>query len=153
MEVKDYIISLLSKKGKIVSNEQNELIQHFSESIENITLVNQIIENQLLIMKNWEIKTRIEDIKRMSFPIQNGTVGKAYFSKIDFKQLNLTDIITEDFQGLDEIGLKFNATEDSIEGVPTVSGEKKMKFLFKIEGEAEDTELNVKEFSIIMDWI
>ncbi len=151
MEVKDYIISLLSKKGKIVSNEQNELIQHFSESIENITLVNQIIENQLLIMKNWEIKTRIEDIKRMNFPIQNGTVGKAYFSTIDFKQLNLTDIITEDFQGLDEIGLKFNATLDSIEGVPTVSGEKKIKFLFKIEGEAEDSELNVKEFSIIIN--
>jgi serine/threonine protein phosphatase PrpC len=151
MEVKDYIISLLSKKGKIVSNEKNELIQHFSESIENITLVNQIIENQSLIMKNWEIKTRIEDIKRMSFPIQNGTVGKAYFSTIDFKQLNLTDIITEDFQGLDDIGLKFNATKDSIEGVPSVSGEKKIKFLFKIEGEPEDSELNVKEFSIIIN--
>ncbi len=151
MEVKDYIISLLIKKGKIVSEEKNEFVQHFSESIENITLVNQIIENQSLIMKNWEIKTRINDIKQMVFPIQNGTVGKDYFSKIDFKQLNLTDIIYEDFQGLEEIGLKFNSVDDTIDGVPTKSGELKIKFLFKIEGESEDSEVNIKEFSIIIN--
>jgi serine/threonine protein phosphatase PrpC len=151
MEVKDYIFSLLSKKGKIVSDDKKELVYHFSESLENIALVNQILDNQSLIMKNWEIRTRIEDIKKMIFPIHNGTVGKVYYSKIDFKQLNLSDLIAEDFQGLEEIGLKFNSTEDAIEGIPIISGEQKIKFLFKVEGEAEDSELNIKEFSIIIN--
>lgn len=151
MEVKDYIFSLLSKKGKIVSDDKKELVYHFSESVENIALVNQILDNQSLIMKNWEIRTRIEDIKKMIFPVQNGTVGKEYYSKIDFKQLNLSDLIFEDFQGLEEIGLKFNSTDDTIEGIPIISGEQKIKFLFKVEGEAEDSELNIKEFSIIIN--
>lgn len=151
MEVQKYITSLLIQKGKIDSADKNELIQCFSESIENISLVNQIIENQSLIMKNWEISTRINDIKQMIFPVQNGTVGKEYLSKIDFKQLNLTDIIHEDFQGLEEIGLKFNSVTDTIEGIPTQSGENRVKFLFKVEGESEDSEFNVKEFSIIVN--
>ena len=151
MEVKDYIFSLLSKKGKIVSDDKKELVYHFSESVENIALVNQILDNQSLIMKNWEIRTRIEDIKKMIFPVQNGTVGKEYYSKIDFKQLNLSDLIAEDFQGLEEIGLKFNSTDDTIEGIPIISGEQKIKFLFKVEGESEDSDLNIKEFSIIIN--
>ncbi len=151
MEVFDYIFSLLKNKGKLTSDEKTEVLQNFSESIETITLVNEIIENQNRIMKSWEIKTRIEDIKRMSFPIQNGTVGKAYTSKIDFKTLNITDLIFEEFQGLEEIGLSFNKIDDAIEGVPIESGENKIKFLFKVDGELETTEPNVKEFSIIIN--
>jgi serine/threonine protein phosphatase PrpC len=151
MEVIDYIFSLLKNKGKLISDEKTEVLQNFSESLETITLVNQIIENQNRIMKSWEIKTRIEDIKRMSFPIQNGTVGKEYTSKIDFESLNITDLMFEEFQGLEEIGLTFNEIDDVIEGIPLKSGENKIKFLFKINGELETSEPNVKEISIIIN--
>jgi serine/threonine protein phosphatase PrpC len=151
MEVIDYIFSLLKNKGKLTSDEKTEVLQNFSESLETITLVNEIIENQNRIMKSWEIKTRIEDIKRMLFPIQNGTVGKAYTSKIDFKTLNITDLMFEEFQGLEEIGLFFNKIDDTIEGIPLESGENKIKFLFKVDGELETSEPNVKEISIIIN--
>jgi serine/threonine protein phosphatase PrpC len=151
MEVKNYINLLLRSKGKLKPDENTELINKLSEEPGAIELVLQIIENQKLIMEKYNLMNRIEEIKRMIFPIQNGTVGKEYSSKIDFKQLNLIDIISEDFIGLEEIGLKFNTSDDIIEGVPTLSGENKIKFLFKVEGESENSELNVKEFSIIIN--
>jgi serine/threonine protein phosphatase PrpC len=151
MEVRTYINSLLEKKGFNLKGISEEYLNKFSLEEQNIELVNQIFENQNSIMKKWKINERVNDIKQLIFPVQNGTIGKKYSSIIDFKKLDLSDLIDEKFEGLEEIGLKYNPIEDQIEGTPIKSGEFKIKFLFKVEGEAENSELNVKEFSIIIN--
>lgn len=151
MEVREYINSLLTKKGFNLNGISEEHLNKFSLEEENIELVNQIFENQNSIMKKWKINERVNDIKQMIFPIQNGTIGKTYLSVIDFKKLDLSDLIDEKFEGLEEIGLKYNSIDDKIEGTPIKSGEFKIKFLFKVEGEPANSALNVKEFSIIIN--
>lgn len=151
MSSKDYISSLLNKRGIIVRENQKDFFDDFVFDEQNIELVNKINEYQKMIMNKWEIQSRIEDIKRMNFPIQNGTVGKEYMSLIDFKSLGLSDLIHEEFIGLEEIGLKFNKIDDLIEGNPILNGEHKIKFLFKTIGEDETNELNVKEITLIIN--
>lgn len=151
MSSKDYISSLLNKRGIIVRENQKDFFDAFVFDEQNIELVNKINEYQKTIMNKWEIQSRIEDIKRMNFPIQNGTVGKEYKSLIDFKSLGLSDLIHEEFIGLEEIGLKFNKIDDLIEGNPILNGEHKIKFLFKTIGEDETNELNVKEITLIIN--
>lgn len=148
---KDYIQSLLNKRGIIVRENQNKFFDGFVSEQENIDLVNKIIEYQNIIMNKWEIQSRIAEIKQMNFPVQNGTVGKDYSSKIDFKALGLIDLVHEEFIGLEEIGLKYNTVDDTIEGNPSVNGEHKIKFLFKINGEVENKEVNIKEFLLIIN--
>jgi serine/threonine protein phosphatase PrpC len=151
MSSKDYISSLLNKRGIIVRENQKDFFDAFVFDEQNIELVNKINEYQKTIMNKWEIQSRIDDIKRMNFPIQNGTVGKEYKSLIDFKSLGLSDLIHEEFIGLEEIGLKFNKIDDLIEGNPILNGEHKIKFLFKTIGEDETNELNVKEITLIIN--
>ena len=151
MSSKDYISSLLNKRGIIIRENQKDFFDAFVFDEQNIELVNKINEYQKIIMNKWKIQSRIEDIKRMNFPIQNGTVGKEYKSLIDFKSLGLSDLIHEEFIGLEEIGLKFNKIDDLIEGNPILNGEHKIKFLFKTIGEDETNELNVKEITLIIN--
>lgn len=55
MEVREYINSLLTKKGFNLNGISEEHLNKFSLEEENIELVNQIFENQNSIMKRWKI--------------------------------------------------------------------------------------------------
>lgn len=151
MLTRDYISSLLQKRGVDIGGKKKELFETFVCDEQSAELVNQIIACQNTIMNKWEIQSRIEDIKRMNFPIQNGTVGKEFKSAINFESLGLTDLIQEKFIGLEELGLKFNKIDDCIEGRPEISGEHSIQFLFKIKGEDDSTDLNIKKFSLIIN--
>ncbi|MBI1837621.1 MAG: protein phosphatase 2C domain-containing protein [Flavobacteriia bacterium] len=151
MSASNYILSLLENKKIISADIVSDFIKAFSEDKENISLAEQIIQNQNLIMMNFKLKSRIEDIKRLSIPLKNGTVGKDFKSVINYDDLNLSDLIFTEFRGLEEIGLKYNEIEDSIEGNPIQSGDHNIQLLFRIDGENEDSELNIKEFSIIIN--
>ena len=151
MDTKDYIHSLLAKRGKTINQNQNELFNSFADDKENIDLINKIVEYQNTIMNKWEIQSRINEIKQMNFSVLNGTVGKEYLFKIDFNALGLIDIIHEEFVGLEDIGLKYNPIDDTIEGMPTINGEHKIKFIFKVEGEPTESENHIKEFVVIIN--
>jgi len=151
MDTKAYILSLLSKRGKTITQNQHDLLNSFADDKENIDLINKIVAYQTTIMNKWEIQSRIAEIKQMNFPVLNGTVGKEYLSKINFKDLGLSDLIHEEFKGLEEIGLKFNPIDDTFEGTPTINGEHKIQFIFKVDGEPTDTENHTKEFVIIIN--
>lgn len=150
-EVKAYIQSLFSARGIDVRQNRLELFEEFSLTQESIDAVKNIIENQNILMDKWKLKNRIADIISQQIVIPNGTIGKNYVGHIDFEKLNLTDLIFEQFEGLDEIGLTFNKTTDSIEGIPNASGDLKFTLLFKINGEGENEPLNRKEIHLIIN--
>jgi serine/threonine protein phosphatase PrpC len=148
---KKYIESLFHSKGIIISPNKQSLFDEYIKSADCEAAVKLIVDTQNKIMENWKIIDRVHAIKSLQISVPNGTVGKKYEAKIDFKNLDLTDLIYEKFIGLEDIGLIFNKINDSFEGVPNQSGDLKIKFLFKILGEKEDSEVHEKIITIVVN--
>jgi serine/threonine protein phosphatase PrpC len=150
-EIKPYIQTLFNAKGINISSNRQVLFDDFVKSTECEEAVNCIIEKQSQIMEKWKIKNRVADIIAQQIVIPNATIGKPYEAKIDFQKLNLNDLIFECFEGIEEIGLTFNKVTDTIEGTPILSGDVKIKLLFKIQGESENAPVNEKLISLVVN--
>ncbi|ENA1795371.1 protein phosphatase 2C domain-containing protein [Flavobacterium psychrophilum] len=150
-DAKKYIQAFLSQNRIEVPPSKLSLFDDFIANEENINSVKIIQENQKMIMANWTLKTRIDDIILQSVSLPNGTVNKKYESKIDFIKLGWNDVIYSEIKDLEETGLEFNNEEELLFGNPIVSGDLKIKLLFRIEGETEDSVLNEKIITIIIN--
>jgi serine/threonine protein phosphatase PrpC len=151
MEVKTYIQNLLIGKSIEIKTNRNSLLEEFASNPTNTELVKSIFEKQEKIMINWNIKNRIADIQTQHIVIPNAKELVPYSAKIDFVALNLTDLIDEKFEGLEDLGLSFNKVTDTIEGTPTKSGDVKFKLLYKVKGEDETAPLNEKLISLVIN--
>jgi hypothetical protein len=149
-ETKRYIQSFLSQKKIDISSGKTALFDAFIANEKNINAVKIIQENQKMIMQNWILKNRIDDILTQTVLIPNGTVNKKYQATIDFKALGWHDFISFEIKGLENTGLEFNDNDELI-GVPEISGDLKIKILFRVEGEAEDSVLNEKTITLIIN--
>lgn len=150
-DTKTYISNLFKAKNLNVGGNKQSIFDEFVQSSICEDAVKIIVENQNKIMENWNLKNRILDIKNQQVVIPNATIGKKYETKIDFEALKLSDLIFEQFEGLEEIGLAFNKETDTIEGIPTQSGDIKIKFLFNIVGEPESSPHNEKLISLVVN--
>jgi len=150
-ETKRYLQSFLFQNKIDIPKSKQVLFEDFIANETNITAVKIIKEKQQLIMQNWNLKNRIDDITNQSVFLPNGTVNKAYEAKIDFIQLVWNDIIAYEIQNLEETGLSFDREKELLSGNPQISGDLKIKMLFKIDGEAEETPFNEKIFTIIIN--
>ncbi len=151
MEVKVYIQNLLKGKAIEIKATRTVLFDEFANNPINSELVKSIFEIQEKIMINWNIKNRIADIQSQHIVIPNAKELIPYTAKIDFVALNLTDLIDEKFEGLEDLGLSFNKVTDTIEGTPTKSGDVKFKLLYKVKGEDETAPLNEKLISLVIN--
>jgi serine/threonine protein phosphatase PrpC len=151
MEVKTYIQNLLRLKGIEVNLNRTNILEEFANSESNAELVKSILENQSKIMMNWNVKNRIADIEAQHIVVPNAKELVPYSAKIDFEALKLTDLVDKKVEGLEELGLIFNNSIDTIEGTPTKSGDVKFKLLFKIKGEDESAPLNEKLISLVIN--
>jgi serine/threonine protein phosphatase PrpC len=150
-DAKKYIQAFLSQNKIEVAPSKFSLFDDFIANEENINSVKIIQENQKMIMANWKLKTRIDDILLQAVSLPNGTVNKKYESKIDYIKLGWNDIIYSEIKDLDNSGLEFNNEEELLFGNPIISGDLKIKLLFRIEGEEEDSKLNEKIITIIIN--
>jgi serine/threonine protein phosphatase PrpC len=150
-ETKKYIQAFLSQNKIEVATSKLSLFDDFISNKTNINSVKIIQENQKMIMANWTLKTRIDDIIIQSVSLPNGTVDKKYEAKFDFINLGWKDVIYSEIIDLEETGLEFNNDEELLFGNPLISGDLKIKFLFRVEGEAEDSILNEKIITIIIN--
>ncbi|KRB56409.1 PP2C family serine/threonine-protein phosphatase [Flavobacterium sp. Root186] len=150
-ETKRYIQSFLSQKKIDISADKAALFAAFASNEQNVNAVKIIQENQKMIMQNWILKNRIDDILTQTVSIPNGTVNKKYEAKIDFNTLGWNDFISFEIKGLETTGLEFNEKDELLLGIPEVSGDLKIKILFRVEGEAEDAVLNEKVITLIIN--
>ena len=150
-ETKRYLQSFLFQNKIDIPKGKQSLFEDFISSENNIAAVKTIKEKQQIIMQNWNLINRIDDITNQSVFLPNGTVNKAYQAKIDFMQLGWDDIIAYEMENLEETGLSFNRENEVLSGNPKISGDLKIKMLFKIDGESEETPLNEKVFTIIIN--
>lgn len=149
-ETKRYIQSFLSQKKIDISSGKAALFAAFASDEKNVDAVKIIQENQKMIMQNWILKNRIDDILTQTVSIPNGTVNKKYHAKIDFDTLGWNDFVSFQIRGLENTGLEFTENDELI-GVPEISGDLKIKILFRIEGEPEDSVLNEKTITLIIN--
>ena len=150
-ESKNYIQALLSQNKIEITSNKSALFEDFVTNENNINSVKIIQENQKMIMANWKLKTRIDDIISQQILLPNGTVNKKYETKVDFIKLGWNDVIYSEIVDLDETGLEFNNEEELLFGSPLISGDLKIKLLFRIEGEVENSKLNEKIITIIIN--
>jgi serine/threonine protein phosphatase PrpC len=149
-ETKRYLRSFLSQHKIDISSGKTALFDAFIANEKNVNAVKIIQENQKMIMQNWILKNRIDDILTQAVSIPNGTVNKKYQAKIDFNALGWNDFISFEIKGLENTGLVFNDNDELI-GVPEISGDLKIKIVFRVEGEAEDSVLNEKIITLIIN--
>jgi serine/threonine protein phosphatase PrpC len=149
-DTKRYIQSFLSQKKIDISLGKTALFDEFIANEKNVNAVKIIQENQKMIMQNWILKNRIDDILTQAVSIPNGTVNKKYQAKIDFNALGWNDFISFEIKGLENTGLEFNVNDELI-GVPEISGDLKIKIVFRVESEAEDSVLNEKTITLIIN--
>ena len=150
-ETKKYIQSFLFQNKIEIPKSKYSLFDDFINNETNSTAVKIIKEKQQMIMDNWKLKNRIDDIMHQSVFLSNGTVNKNYESKIDFIALGWDDIISYEFKNLEDTGLTFDPEKELLHGNPKISGDIKIKLLFKIDGEAEETPLNEKVITLIIN--
>ncbi|MEJ5964318.1 PP2C family serine/threonine-protein phosphatase [Pedobacter immunditicola] len=150
-ETKNYIEALLAKYKLDVPTNKRSALDAFISNEANINSVQIILENQKKLMANWKLKTRIEDIITQAVYLPNGTVNKEYRAKVDFIKFGWDDIIYSEIKDLEDSGLVYDSSEELITGNPKISGDIKIKLLFRIDGETEDSILNEKEIVIIIN--
>jgi len=93
-----------------------------------------------------KVKERVADIVQQRVRLLNATVGKPYETSFNFDTLNWKDITAFEFDGLEETGLKYDEKTRQITGVPTQSGDRKITFSFKVDGEPENAPFNKKRY-------
>ncbi|MDQ6815740.1 MAG: protein phosphatase 2C domain-containing protein, partial [Bacteroidota bacterium] len=102
-------------------------------------------------MSQAKVEERIADIVQQSIRVLNATVGKPYETKFDFEKFNWKGITSYEFKGLNEVGLRYDERTKQITGVPTESGDIKVIFKFKMDGQAEDAPFNEKDIKLIIN--
>jgi serine/threonine protein phosphatase PrpC len=151
-KIQRYLTSLFLSNNLEVTAQRNALFESFVNDERNIELVNIILQNQKIMVTDWKIKNRVEDIKQQSFMIPNATVGKIYSAIIDFEKNNWTDFTYFHFEGLENIGgVEFNKETNTISGNPQQSGEYKIQLKYRLQDESEDSELHEKIIPFIIN--
>jgi serine/threonine protein phosphatase PrpC len=102
-------------------------------------------------MAKWKQKERIAEILQTSLKVLNATVGKPYETKFDFEKFGWKDIGAYHFEGLEEAGLYYDEKTKQLTGIPTESGDRKIIFKFKVEGQPEDDPYNEKPLTLIIN--
>lgn len=149
--IKPFIEKLLLANGVTLTPDKSAFLDAFISDEKVIEQFNVIQQNQTEMVKDYVLRNKINDIIHNHMQIPNGTVGKNYETIVDFNQLGWNELIHSEFVGLEECGLSFDSKNDTISGIPTTSGEYKIKFLFKVDGESENAPLNEKNINLIIN--
>ena len=97
------------------------------------------------------MENRITDIIQQPVRILNATVGKPYEARLDFDKFKWKDISAFEFEGLKEVGLSFDEKTEQITGVPVQSGNFKILFKFKLNGEPDNLPYHEKSIPLIIN--
>ncbi len=90
-------------------------------------------------------------IKNKSISLPNGKVNQQYCIPFTFEQLGIEDINDFWFDGLENIGLKYNPDTSEISGNPTVAGDHKIKLSIKRKDWTENKPIFERELVLVIN--
>lgn len=150
-DVLKYFQGLLKAKGVEISEKQTKMVEEFAADEDTVFSINQIKESQKILIQRFMVKLKIFDIINHYVQIPNATVGKPYVAYLDFQKLGWTDIVYSEFEGIEKYKLVYNMESGALTGIPEESGDFKLKFKFRVDGEDADAPLNEKIISFIIN--
>ena len=150
-ETEKYIHTLLTQKEMPIAKNRTLLFVEFAKDETNIDAVKVIQENQKMMIDKWRIKNAIQDIIDKHLVVPNATVGKPYSVNLDFVKLGMNNITYSEFENLENYGLEYDNETETIKGNPTQSGDFRINMKFRVTGESDDSELNEKRISLIIN--
>jgi hypothetical protein len=151
MDAKKYIQALFAQRKIVIDPRRSALFDNFVTNEANRGAVQQILENQKMMMEKWALQNKIHDILDKPLLIPNATVGKPYEALVDFIKLGINDLVYTQFDGLEAYGLVYNNETETIKGTPSQSGDFKIIMKFRVAGEADNSILNEKKISLIIN--
>lgn len=143
--------ALLAERNSTVPKDRLPLLETFVNDHENRQLLQSIIETKATLMNKWGIQNRVTDIVQQPVRLLNGTAGKPYETKIDFKKWGWDDIALFEFDGLEQTALNYDEKTKQLTGVPAQSGDFKISFKFKLAGEPDEAPLHEKPLTLIIN--
>jgi len=146
-----YLRQVFQERSIIIEEKNKRLFTEFCNQANNQSDVNKIFEVQAMVIKNWELFTRIADIQKQSFLFPNASVGKHYEHRLDFEKLEIQDIAELRFTGLEEIGLAYDPETKVISGNPTTSGDVRIQVDFLLKDQADLSKYNEKVIVLIIN--
>lgn len=135
----------------LVPKNRTPLFEAFIQEETTINAVRLIQENQKMMIDKWKIKSTIQDIIDKHLVVPNAMVDKPYLVSLDLAGLGMNEIVYSEFENLENYGLEYDNETETIKGNPTQSGDFKIKMKFRVIGEPEDSELNEKRISLIIN--
>lgn len=150
-DTNSYIKSLFTQKNIVVQTNRKNLFEEFVKEESNIISVKQIQENQKSMIDKWILKNKINDIVEKQLIIPNATVNKPYEAILDFANVGMNEIVYTEFIELNEYGLVYNNESETISGNPIKSGDYKIVMKFRIAGEPDNSILNAKNISLVIN--
>ncbi|MEO5985309.1 MAG: PP2C family serine/threonine-protein phosphatase [Ferruginibacter sp.] len=150
-DVKEQLQKIFKNNNIDVEPNSSKLFDKFMRDEMNTEKVKLIIENQEWLMSKWKVENAIDEIIRKPIHVLNATVGKPFETRFNFEQFGWKNIIAFEFDGLSETGLSFDEKTKMLIGKPLNSGDIKIKFKFKVEGQGEDDPFNEKFFTLIIN--
>ncbi|MGE6219437.1 PP2C family serine/threonine-protein phosphatase [Nubsella zeaxanthinifaciens] len=150
-ETEAYLKSLFHQKGIVINAQFEKLFECFANDSTNINAVKSIRQLQEDMTKEWKLIARRAEINDMQFGLPNAVVGKPYAATINLKQLGLEDVAFFQFSGFEDCGISFQDETHTLSGSPKISGDIWITFSYKLAEETEDTPLNHKQISFIIN--
>lgn len=151
MEPKEYLEKFLATRSNPVTDQNRKSFDRFCTQQQYLDAVTQILSLQHMLQKEWQIKTRVDEIIDQHVLIPNGSVNKPYNAVLDFEQLKWMDISDYQMDGLTETGLQYNSDDKTITGTPAISGDLRIIMRFRINLEDNKETWNEKQIPLIIN--
>ena len=151
VDVKELLTTLLKSNNISIPANRSGLFEKFLQDEQNKEAINVILEKQDWLMSKWKLQNRVAEIIQQPVRVLNATVGKPYETTFDTEKFGWKDITSFRFEGLEEAGLLYDHKTKQITGVPTQSGDRKIIFKFKMEGQAEEAPFHEKPITLIIN--
>jgi len=90
-------------------------------------------------------------IKNKSIILPNGKVNQDYSFLFNVKELGIDDIAEYWFEGIDNIGLKYNLETKELSGIPSLAGDHKIKLRIKRKDWSEGKPIFEREIILIIN--
>jgi serine/threonine protein phosphatase PrpC len=114
-------------------------------------MMTEIVQKANLLMEKWKVQERKRSVMEKSLQIPNGTVGRSYEAPFDLVSSDLAEISQFHWEGLENIGLHYDGDEKKIKGLPIKSGDFPLSFSFRVHGENDSSDFEVKPITMTIN--
>lgn len=151
MNKEDFLKQFLLKNFGEIKKEHSELFSNFVNDEQVEDAFNTIKSKQQFIMTQWEERRAVEEIKSKQIVLPNGTVGKPYTYTFDFNKYQFAEIAHFELAGHESVGLSFSPETNTISGSPSIRGEHKLQFRFRLTMSDPEKPLHTKELLLVIN--